>query len=652
MNKKEIEKQCGYQLPSNIGFTLENNQLEVVISNKSLDENMQEDSSAFEGWIICLMAIFKNDATNCIKSVNIQFNETPSFKNCSAKDLQFYYRLYKAHKNYGWTIEACDKIEEITSWKDKSIVLTTPSDEAQKEAANIEAKLERIFIENHANGKRKIYQQLPLGLFNNCVAEKNRLLPTSYLDMWEIDNNTLKLYELKAKGNTKVGILSELIYYTNIIEDFIYGNYEFAKCKRDYRGVDKLKECQKEKCIKKIQGIFLTDGLHPMIANNKEGILEILNKRENATLNITFSFEENKDYLSVYNDFKEKEREHHEALLCSDNNVFPAEVVGGGWYKDKKRSFCLTKGQEDFNLYEEIRDDVKHYFETEHIAFWGNEREVPNHTLSSQVACLNHLFAIRNDPETVLGIAKAITGRGDIIGMKKVDCDQEPQYIAFEVVSKDDHLNENSTPNRGAFCTSIDAVMLADLKGGGILLLMIEWKYTESYSRNDKSKESDPDRPMQPEAKGIERLKRYCQLITNSEYLESISIDDTTCENEFGLNEDILPYRGSIYFQEPYYQLMRQTLWAEQMIKYQSSEKIKATEFMHIHVIPAGNKELLNTGFDGGQSENAMCKSWEEQLKTGHKDIYKWVDPQKIRNVLKEKDEKLYDYLCKRYGNQ
>lgn len=650
MNKKEIEKQCGYQLPSNVGFTLENNQLEVVISNKSLDKNMQNDPSAFEGWIICLMAIFKNDAANCIKSVNILFDETPTFDNCSSKDRQFYYRLYKAHKNYGWTIEACNKIEEITSWKNKNIVLTTPSDEAQKEAANIEAKLERIFIENHANGKRKIYQQLPLGLFNDNVAEKNRLLPTSYLDMWEIDNNTLKLYELKAKGNTKVGILSELIYYTNIIEDFIYGNYEFAKCKRDYRGIDKLKECQEEKCIKRIQGIFLTDGLHPMIANNKEVILEILNKRKNTTtLDIIFSFEENKDYLSVYSDFKEKEREHHEALLCSDNNVFPAEVRGGGWYKDKKRSFCLQKGQEYFNLYEEIRDDVKHYFETEHIAFWGNEREVPNHTLSSQVACLNHLFAIRNDPETVIGIAKAITGRDDIIGMKKVDCDQEPQYIAFEVVSKDDHLNENTTPNRGAFCTSIDAVMLADLKGGGTLLIMIEWKYTESYSSNDKSKESDPDRPMQPEAKGIERLKRYCQLITNSEDLESISIDDTTCENELELNEDILPYRGSIYFQEPYYQLMRQTLWAEQMIKYQSSEKIKATEFMHIHVIPAGNKELLNTGFDGEQSENAMCESWKKQLK---KDIYKWVDPQKIRNVLKEKDEKLYDYLCKRYGNQ
>lgn len=28
----------------------------------------------------------------------------------------------------------------------------------------------------------------------------------------------------------------------------------------------------------------------------------------------------------------------------------------------------------------------------------------------------------------------------------------------------------------------------------------------------------------------------------------------------------IISYRNSIYFQEPYYQLMRQTLWAEQVI--------------------------------------------------------------------------------------
>lgn len=56
----------------------------------------------------------------------------------------------------------------------------------------------------------------------------------------------------------------------------------------------------------------------------------------------------------------------------------------------------------------------------------------------------------------------------------------------------------------------------------------------------------------------------------------------------------IISYRNSIYSQEPYYQLMRQTLWAEQVINNKSSEKIKADSFVNIHVVTSQNKELLD----------------------------------------------------------
>lgn len=38
---------------------------------------------------------------------------------------------------------------------------------------------------------------------------------------------------------------------------------------------------------------------------------------------------------------------------------------------------------------------------------------------------------------------------------------------------------------------------------------------------------------------------------------------------------------------------MRQTLWAEQMIKNKATERIKADHYLHIHVIPNNNVDLL-----------------------------------------------------------
>lgn len=71
-------------------------------------------------------------------------------------------------------------------------------------------------------------------------------------------------------------------------------------------------------------------------------------------------------------------------------------------------------------------------------------------------------------------------------------------------------------------------------------------------------------------------MRRYNGLITKSQQLKSL-------EN----------YESSAYYLEPFYQLMRQTLWAEQMIKNKAAERIKADHYLHIHVIPNNNVDLL-----------------------------------------------------------
>lgn len=643
MNKEKIKEIIGSSLPSNIDFSFSNSVLGVVLNRKSVFGNMQEDSSAFEGWILCIKSGLENK-NYPVKKVNIKFCDGFQMGN-SPKEKQFCYRLRKCCQNYAWEIPD-NKVIHDNFLSLKEAVLTCPKNDAARieVAQNAEARLERIYIEVQKKKGKVVNQQLPIGLFKDSVSEVNRLTLTSFLDMWEVEEDFMKVYELKAKGNTKVGIISELLYYINMVSDILNGHFHFESKNRDYRGVGTLKESVGR--IKHLQGIFLTDSLHPLISGNKKKLAEAMTF-VTGTINVSFAFEENTDDISEYNDYREKQRGHHEMLLNDSHNmVFPDDVTGGGWYNGRSRSFCLARGKEDYNLYQGIRNKVKEYFRTEKITFWGGQDRVPNHVLSSQVACLNHLFAVREDKSMALEIAKSITGRTDIVEMLRLECDMNPQYISFEVVSATDHLNEKCS-SRGKYCTSIDAAILALLNDDTKLFIMIEWKYTESYGSDDKSVESDPNKPMQPEARGISRLKRYSDLITKSRFLKSCS--DCDKENELYLDDSILPYRNSIYFQEPYYQLMRQTLWAEQMINNNSLEKIKADSFVHIHVVPSQNKELLNNSFSGKKGEDGMKKSWENQLLD--KSVYRLVDPQLIVESIANdgKYTDLVRYLRERY---
>lgn len=94
---------------------------------------------------------------------------------------------------------------------------------------------------------------------------------------------------------------------------------------------------------------------------------------------------------------------------------------------------------------------------------------------------------------------------------------------------------------------------------------------------------------------------------------------------------------------------MRQTLWAEQVINNKSSEKIKADIFVHVHVVPSQNKELLDNGFNREKEKDGMKKSWENQLLD--KGMYRLVDPKLIVETIAKDDKygELVGYLKNRY---
>ena len=243
--------------------------------------------------------------------------------------------------------------------------------------------------------------------------------------------------------------------------------------------------------------------------------------------------------------YKERQKDVQEAL-------FDRSQLGGkfkGKYHPSYDRFILKNYKDNF-IEQVCYDDVIKYFDENGI---------------------DHLFPLRKNRAAVLALARSIDPEFDSVEILENDKGQDG-YISFEVVSATDHLNEKRGQDmlkRGALCTSIDAVIVAKKKGKHVLLT-IEWKYVESYYNEDKSQN------VGDKTSGGTRLIRYTDLIENSKQLKSLD-----------------NYRGSVYFFEPFYQLMRQTLWAEQMVKHKKDEVIKADDYLHVHVVPRGNKELL-----------------------------------------------------------
>ena len=308
----------------------------------------------------------------------------------------------------------------------------------------------------------------------------------------------------------------------------------------------------------------------------------------------------------------------------------------------KYRSFILNDGKQ--NLYSGITDEAIKYFEKNNISWWTcksicdiDETKPTRHILSSQISCINHLFPFRCDKEAVLSIAKTICSEVENVLEIVTDSSDNPSFIAFEQVSDIDHLFESVDDDkkltRGTKCTSVDALIYAELKNETKILLPIEWKYTEKYGDEDFSVGEDKKRynsSLKSQLKsGQTRLDRYSALITKFNQLKTFK-----------------DYKNSIYFFEPFYQLMRQTLWAEQMIAHKETETIKADDFIHAHIIPQGNYDLLKKRYL--RSEKDMESTWRNCLSNQEK--YKILSPKDLlASIDQTKYQKLISYLLERY---
>ncbi len=325
--------------------------------------------------------------------------------------------------------------------------------------------------------------------------------------------------------------------------------------------------------------------------------------------------------------FREQFKRHQETLI--EEGFFDG-TVGGGVFRGNTYSHILVK--EWNNLYPDIRDKVRMYFEKNKISFWSGTT-ITGNTLSSQVSCLNHLFLIRDDKNAVKEVIQALVGnRMSIETMIKVTSPKveqyDPQYIAFEMISDKDRLNEGQL-TRGKNCTSIDSFAIAQDKEGKKKMIVIEWKLEEDDSGN-KAPTEDTSQNDKYIHSGQTRISRYDKLIRNSNAL---------------INKNMESFFNSSLFHLPFYELMRQTLWAEN-----NKEDFKVDDYLHVTVIPKDNP-MRSKNYRCIDNTKGIVSAWEKHLTKYGKDRYIDADPEQVVKALEHLDmySDLVRYLQRRY---
>ena len=639
MNKNDILKALKSkvyyaELPSKTDVSVINDTLFLTIDSDGVLQNMQNDASAFEGWVFCIRSFFPT-----IKSAVINWDD-PAFSTEEKVSInqkkhfnRFLLRVIWFVENYSWAAVAASKKEIIEEFRHSfnSLTLNFPlqdsKDKSEKGENDRKMKYEALLetaVYQYLSTLGNANHQLPMGLFDGTVSKATAITPggASQADLWRIDNDMFCVYELKDcinTDNTHVGIITELMFYANVLSRLLITNeiqypYEadkFRTNKRDKasRGLELILDAIHAHSITHIKAVLLTDRLHPLIEYSKEQLLTDINKGKSA---IKFEHSTVLQLMPAELIPAPTYKEMQGAQQIKVLQTLPQfeGIKGGGTWKAGLQNiqlpYIIEDGQEVTNLYPSIREAAIEYFRKNSIGWWKSHdaMNIPTgHMLSSQISCVNHLFPFMQEEETanLLSVLNSIQDKYRFTRiipnpLDRSDCNGN---VCFEFVWKNRTLLGERTEKRGAMCTSIDAVIYAETSDQKKILIPIEWKYVETYEHKRAPQVS---------------IDRYPSCIHNN-------------SNIPGWNE--------AYEYDPLYELVRQTLLVENII-WCNDMALPVDDYLHINVIPNGNEELRKE-----------ISAYAQELKDVSKFII--IDPKQLMCPVKDTHSDLYNYLDSRY---
>lgn len=260
--------------------------------------------------------------------------------------------------------------------------------------------------------------------------------------------------------------------------------------------------------------------------------------------------------------FLEEEKVHQMAFKTNWPAISEAARFDG-LYKTKTRPFCFPRVLSNENLFPEIQESVLAYFDRREIK-WHDaiDKKPSNHMCDSQVCCANFLFPFADKPEALAALLRPL-----FPSLEKMLPIEDGQFVAFEWIGQENYLREKISRNgkrtRGANFTSADSAVMFQHRNGAKQIVLIEWKYTESYSSTD----------YKIAKSGTDRRKIYAHLF---------DADDCPLDKMF------LPHFDELFY-EPFYQFMRQQFLAHEMEK---AHELNVDLVALLHISPAHNLDF------------------------------------------------------------
>lgn len=272
----------------------------------------------------------------------------------------------------------------------------------------------------------------------------------------------------------------------------------------------------------------------------------------------------------------------------STSSYFSDLAHSEGVYKGKPRPFCVPLELAEQNLFPEIRESALSHF-AEHSIKWhdGQNGKPSNHLCSSQVCCVNFLFPFADRPNELAQVFRLVFPE-----IEKMLPVENGRYVSFEWIGQENYLGEKISRNgqrtRGANYTSADSIVMFERKDRKRQVVLIEWKYTESYG-GTFLKISDS---------GTDRTNIYRHLFESGD-----------CP----IKKDILPSFDSLFY-EPFYQFMRQQFLANEMEK---AHDMGADIVSLLHIAPAHNTDFRKvTSPELVKLGESATSIWKKLVKT------------------------------------
>lgn len=239
------------RLPGAIAFDIVGPTVRLTLTSACVEANMQDNSSSFEGWALALRRWLPEE----VAGVEIGWTFGGDVRDPHYQRFLFRVQQFAALFPAWFTVappQAALLKNTLRTETEDSLFVTTPKKDRTVSTDCIGKDLGKVLSDEHQLecfinhkpeplaqllGITRMDRQFPVGLFAGSVRRGAEIFPRGHsaIDLLGVNGMELFLFELKDSTNSPIGILSELFFYSYVIEGIQQERFKIQPGQFDFR---------------------------------------------------------------------------------------------------------------------------------------------------------------------------------------------------------------------------------------------------------------------------------------------------------------------------------------------------------------------------------------------------------------------------------